>query len=84
MPDKDKLTQVFDDNALAYDKYRPHYPKEVIDDLIDLAKLNRGDSILEIGCGTGQITLDFLQKGFQLTAIEKRRVSRQNCSLESI
>ncbi len=69
--DVPKLVKVFDDNAQAYDRYRPRYPQEAIEDIIELSHLQKEDPILEIGCGTGQITLDFLQKGYPLTAIEK-------------
>ena len=71
MTEKEILTKVFDDNARAYDKYRPGYPIEIIDEIIQLSHINKEDSILEIGCGTGQISMNFLDRGFSLTAIEK-------------
>lgn len=69
--DKDKLISVFDVNAKSYDKYRPRYPSEVAKDLIELSQIKAKDKILEIGCGTGQITIDFLKKGYDVVAIEK-------------
>jgi len=71
MKGREKLVQVFDNNALAYDKYRPTYPKELVEDLISLSQINLDDQILEIGCGTGQITMDFVKRGYQVTAVEK-------------
>lgn len=68
---RDKLVKVFDDNANSYDKYRPKYPKEVVKELIDLSHIESRDKILEIGCGTGQITMDFVKKGYEIVAIEK-------------
>ena len=71
MNDIHKLIQVFDDKAFLYDKYRPRYPQKLHLDIIQLADLKPDASILEIGCGTGQITLDFLQHNYSFTALEK-------------
>lgn len=71
MDNKNRLIQVFDENALAYDTYRPKYPSTIIETIIHRSNLKREDKIVEIGCGTGQITVDFLRKGFNLLAIEK-------------
>ncbi|MEM9888892.1 MAG: class I SAM-dependent methyltransferase [Bacteroidota bacterium] len=68
---RDKLVKVFDDNANSYDKYRPKYPNEVIEELIDLSQIKAKDKILEIGCGTGQITIDFVKRGYEVVGIEK-------------
>ena len=80
--DRNKLVKVFDDNALLYHKYRPRYPKELIEDLIDLSQIQPADRLLEIGCGTGQITQDFVKRGYDVIAIEKgaalARIAAQN------
>lgn len=73
MKRKQKLIQVFDDRAIAYDKYRPSYPQQVITDIIELSHLNIPDKVLEIGCGSGQISLPLAQKGLNLMAVEKSR-----------
>ncbi len=67
---KDDLINVFDQNALAYDKYRPRYPKVLIDALLELSNVQLNEKALEIGCGTGQLTTDLLQKGLDIVAIE--------------
>ncbi len=71
MSNKNKLVEVFDKNALAYDKYRPKYPDQLIEKLIALSGSSPNNQVLEIGCGTGQITSPLLKKGFKITAIEK-------------
>ncbi|WP_423229883.1 class I SAM-dependent methyltransferase [Desnuesiella massiliensis] len=50
---------------------RPKYPKEVFKDIIEYSNLKEHDSILEIGCGTGQATSGFINLGYgNITAIE--------------
>lgn len=69
--ERNQLVNVFNDNASAYDQFRPTYAREIIRDIIHLSGIQIQDKVLEIGCGTGQITIDFLRKGYELTAIEK-------------
>ncbi|MCK4570741.1 class I SAM-dependent methyltransferase [Candidatus Bipolaricaulota bacterium] len=61
---------VFDQAASAYDIARPGYPPELIDKLIELTQLPANARILEIGCGTGQITLPLAERGYEIVAIE--------------
>src|SRR2546430_2026280 len=60
----------FDEVAELYDRVRPGYPAELFDDLVELAGLNPGSRVLEIGCGTGQATLPMAERKFDITAIE--------------
>lgn len=55
------LRYTFDEDEVNYDKYRPSYPTELIWDIIRYANLTSSDKILEIGTGTGQATLPFLE-----------------------
>ncbi|MDQ0899502.1 class I SAM-dependent methyltransferase [Paenibacillus sp. V4I7] len=61
----------FNEIAEEYDKYRPSYPEQLFTDIFEFAAIKEGDSILEIGCGTGQATKGFVELGFDnLTCIE--------------
>jgi SAM-dependent methyltransferase len=60
----------FNEVAELYDKARPLYPPAVVDDLFALAELRPGDRALEIGAGTGQITVPMAERGLHVTAIE--------------
>ncbi|OBZ12803.1 class I SAM-dependent methyltransferase [Bacillus sp. FJAT-26390] len=61
----------FNEIAREYDKYRPRYPEQLFTDILKLAAIKQGDSILEIGCGTGQATKGFVDLGFDnVTCIE--------------
>jgi ubiquinone/menaquinone biosynthesis C-methylase UbiE len=65
----------FDKVAKEYDKYRPDYPDQLFRDILDYSALNPKDSLLEIGCGTGQATKGFVNLGYQnITCIESLRV----------
>jgi SAM-dependent methyltransferase len=59
---------VFNEVAALYDEVRPGYPPAIIDAAI--ARLPAGGSILEIGCGTGQITRPLAMRGCSILALE--------------
>lgn len=61
----------FNEIAREYDKYRPSYPEQLFTDILEFTAIKEGDSILEIGCGTGQATKGFVDLGFDnVTCIE--------------
>jgi cyclopropane fatty-acyl-phospholipid synthase-like methyltransferase len=62
--------KVFNKIAGTYDRNRPGYPADLIDHAMRTAQLQPGDPVLEIGCGTGQLTRDLLTRGLRVTAIE--------------
>ncbi len=59
-------------NAIAteYDRNRPTYPDALVDRACRLACIGPGDRVLEIGCGTGQLTGALLARGLCVTALE--------------
>ena len=61
---------LFDDIAADYDTYRLGYPQEIVESVIGLARLGAGSDVLEVGCGTGQLTESLAGRGFRLTAID--------------
>ena len=65
--------EVFDAVAEAYDRHRPAYPDALIDRACEVGGLGPGAMVLEIGCGTGQLTRSLLSRGLRVTAIEPGR-----------
>jgi SAM-dependent methyltransferase len=61
---------VFNDVAEEYDRHRPTYPDALIDRACEVGGLGPGATVLEIGCGTGQLTRSLLARGLRVTAIE--------------
>jgi trans-aconitate methyltransferase len=53
-----------------YDTARPDYPEALFDDVVAAANLKAGDSVLEIGCGTGKATAHLAARGFAITALD--------------
>jgi SAM-dependent methyltransferase len=60
----------FGAQALAYDRYRPRYPKAVFDDILGAADTTAGTEVIEIGAGTGIATQPLVRRGLSVTAIE--------------
>jgi SAM-dependent methyltransferase len=72
-PDKKqpvRRRESFDLVAQDYDLYHSPYPPEVVDAIVGLSRLHRGSSVLEIGCGTGQLSAPLAQLGVHLVAVE--------------
>src|SRR5215471_14220635 len=62
--------KVFDEIAVEYDRRRPAYPDELIDQACQVAGLGPGDRVLEVGCGSGQLTRGLAARGLHVTALE--------------
>jgi ubiquinone/menaquinone biosynthesis C-methylase UbiE len=62
--------KVFDEIAAEYDRHRPAYPDELVDQACRVAGLGSGDHVLEIGCGSGQLTRSLVARGLHVTALE--------------
>ena len=59
----------FDEVAELYDKARPGYPQRLVDDLVASTGLDKGRRVLEIGSGTGQLTVSLAERGVSLVAV---------------
>lgn len=65
-----ELRRRFNEDEVNYDRYRPEYPGELFQDVVFYSQIKPGSKLLEIGIGTGQATLPFLELGCDVTGIE--------------
>ncbi len=61
---------LFDEVAGLYNATRQGYPAELVDAIVANAAIGPGAAVLEIGCGTGQLTRQMVGRAFELTAID--------------
>lgn len=64
------LKTTFNKVAAEYDAVRPGYPDSCIEQILQYSDLRRGAKILELGCGTGQASREFLKRGFSLDCLD--------------
>jgi trans-aconitate methyltransferase len=67
---KDTSLKITFDGAAALYNVRPSYPKTIIDNIVMLSRLPESSKILEVGIGTGQITLPFAKRGYEVVGLE--------------
>src|SRR5436190_9191407 len=74
--------KVFDEIAAEYDRHRPAYPDGLVDHACRVAGIRSGDRVLEVGCGSGQLTRGLAARGLHVTAVEPGKsliaLARQN------
>lgn len=69
-------TTRFSDRVADYVAYRPSYPAAAIDTLLSRAQLSPGDSVADIGSGTGISTSLLLERGLTVYAVEPNAAMR--------
>lgn len=60
----------FEEQADLYDAISRGYPAQLVDQIVALAGLPADGRILEIGCGSGQATVAFAERGYRIVAVE--------------
>jgi SAM-dependent methyltransferase len=61
---------IFNEVADLYERARPGYPDQLIDDVVTLSGIAPTGRILEIGAGTGKATEAFAPCGFEMVCLE--------------
>src|SRR4051794_31381025 len=71
--------------ADLYDRYRPSYPGELIDDVLAAAACPaEAATVVDVGCGTGKATELFAARGARVAGVEPdsnmAEAARRRCS----
>ena len=72
-----KTVERFSNRVENYVKYRPDYPREILDLLAAEANLTQDSVIADIGAGTGISTRLFLENGNRVFGVEPNRAMRE-------
>jgi SAM-dependent methyltransferase len=67
---RERLRATFDTVPELYDRARPQPPDELVADFVEAAGLTAGDSVVEIGPGTGQLSVQLAAGGLAVTGVE--------------
>lgn len=73
----DKFIEPFTKTVQHYLKYRPSYPKEIVDLLVGECGLSKKSVIADIGSGTGFLAQLFLEYGNTVYGIEPNQAMRE-------
>lgn len=71
-----KPTERFTETVQDYVKYRPSYPKAILDKLIDVCGLSKDSVIADVGSGTGLLAQLFLANGNTVYGVEPNQAMR--------
>jgi len=71
MEDPQFRRDLYKGTAADYDRYRPRYPASLLDDLLSRTALEPGGRLLDVACGTGQITFDLAGHFSEVCAIDQ-------------
>src|SRR5439155_1670286 len=52
--------------AEEYERVRPSYPASLVDQALSRAGAGAGDTVVEIGCGTGKLTRTLVERGVRV------------------
>jgi ubiquinone/menaquinone biosynthesis C-methylase UbiE len=85
-PPAQRHGMVFDQMAAEYDRNRWTYPEELVDRACQVAGIKSGDRVLEVGCGTGQLTRSLVARALRVTALDpgKQMLSLAKQNLEGV
>ena len=61
---------LFEGVAWYYARYRPAYPKEAIEFLTARFNLSEATTVLDLGCGTGQVAIPLAARGIPVFAVD--------------
>ena len=70
---------IFSAKVADYVASRPDYPSVLFDALRDVCALRNGARIADVGAGTGLLTRGWLERGYEVVAVEPNPAMREAC-----
>jgi len=70
------VTERFSDRADAYVRGRPSYPQAIVEQLQRVGALKRGQTVVDLGVGTGLSAEPFLRSGYTVIGVEPNEPMR--------
>jgi SAM-dependent methyltransferase len=70
-PDPTFRTDLFRGTASFYDRYRVPYPDSLVTDLVDRMARGGGGRLLDLACGTGQVTFPLCSQFAEVWAVDQ-------------
>src|SRR5215472_172719 len=67
---RERKRLLFDAVAQVYHETRQEYPDQAVRWILETASLDEGAAVLEVGCGTGQLTAELARLPLRVTAID--------------
>ena len=77
MAEATQVTQRFSDRVADYVRYRPAYPRGIVDTLAAECGLTPASVIADIGCGPGNLARIFLENGSRVIGVEPNAPMRE-------
>ncbi len=78
------LRTTFGKVSSLYEKSRITYPQGLIDDIIAYSKITPNRTVLDVGCGSGQATMPFAERGYHIIGLDISKdlltIAKQKCS----
>ena len=74
-----RQNQTFDRVDVLYDRFRPRYCAALYEAIEDYCLIEKSSKLIEVGIGTGQATVPFLERGAAVTAVEYGEHLAQRC-----
>jgi len=76
--------EAFNEVAGLYDETRPAAPPQALQALFERLHLDPEGRVLEIGCGTGQLTVELARRGFVIVALEPGVALAEICAKKTV
>ena len=71
-------TERFSDRADAYVRGRPTYPQAIVEQLQKVGALKQGQTVVDLGVGTGLSAEPFLRSGYTVIGVEPNAADADN------